>query len=78
MSQRKELIMQEDCPRFVAAVRALGKTRLERAAALKTDAKTVDRLLKRFPKPLAPFLAQPHLLRALADDLETRLSTGQN
>lgn len=70
--------MQEECPTFVAAVRALGRTRLDRATALQTDAKTVDRLIQRLPKSLAPFRAQPHLLRILADDLEKHLSTGQN
>lgn len=69
--------MQEECPTFVAAVRALGRTRLERAAALQTDPKNIDRLLKRLPKSLAPFRAQPHLLRVLADDLERQLDTDQ-
>lgn len=70
--------MQEECPSFVAAVRALGRTRHDRAAALQTDAKTVDRLIRRLPKQFAPFRAQPHLLRALADDLEKLQSPGQN
>ena len=70
--------MQEECPTFIAAVRALGRTRHERAAALQTDPKTVDRLLQRLPKQFAPFRAHPQLLRALADDLEKHLSTGQN
>ena len=70
--------MQEECPTFVAAVRALGKTRLDRAAVLRTDPKTIDRLLQRLPKQFAPFRAQPHLLRILADDLEKHLNTGQN
>lgn len=70
--------MQDECPAFVAAVRALGKTRLDRAAALQADAKTIDRLLQRLPKQFAPFRAQPHLLRILADDLEKHLDTGQN
>lgn len=70
--------MQEECPTFVAAVRALGRTRHDRAAALQTDPKTVDRLLRRLPKQFAPFRAQPQLLRLLADDLEKSLSPGQN
>lgn len=68
--------MLEECPTFTAAVRALGKTRTERAAALRTDPKNIDRLLKRLPKSLIPFRAQPHLLRILADDLEKHLDTG--
>lgn len=70
--------MQEECPTFAAAVKALGKTRMERAAALETDPKNIDRLLKRLPKSLTPFRRQPHLLRLLADDLEKHLSPGQN
>lgn len=70
--------MPEECPTFTAAVKALGRTRMERATALQTDPKNIDRLLKRLPKSLAPFRAQPHLLRLLADDLERHLSTGQN
>lgn len=64
--------MQDEYPSFVAAVRALGKTRHERADKLETSPKTVDRLLKRLPEPLEPLLRQPHLLRALADDIERR------
>lgn len=78
MDERKELTMQEECPTFAAAVKALGKTRMERAAALQSDPKYIDRLLKRMPKSFIPFRTQPHLLRLLADDLEKRLSTTQN
>lgn len=70
--------MQQEYPSFVAAVRALGKTRQQRADALAVNPKRVDRLLKRLPEALTPFLAQPHLLRLLADDLERHSSTDQN
>lgn len=69
--------MQEECPTFAAAVKALGKNRMERAAALDTNPKHIDRLLKRFPKTLKPFRHQPHLLRLLADDLERLLPSDQ-
>ena len=57
-------------PKFAAAVLALGETRPERAARLDVNPKTVDRLLRRLPRDLKPFQRAPHLLRALADDLE--------
>lgn len=69
--------MKEECPNFVAAVMALGKTRRKRAEMLQTSPKTVDRLMERLPKPLEIFQHQPHLLRILADDLE-RLNTTPN
>lgn len=78
MDERKEKTVQEECPTFAAAVKALGKNRMERAAALDTNPKNVDRLLKRLPKTLAPFRQQPHLLRLLADDLERLLPPAQN
>lgn len=65
--------MQDLYPSFTAALRALGKTRHERARALGTNPKTIDRLLKRLPQPLEAFRTQPHLLRLLADDLERQL-----
>lgn len=58
-------------PRFAQALLALGETRPERAARLDVDPKTVDRLLQRLPRDLKPFCKAPHLLRALADDLES-------
>lgn len=67
--------MEQKYPGFTAALRALGKTRRERATKLQTDPKTVDRLFARLPKPLAILCAQPHLLRALADDLEAKTDT---
>ena len=66
--------MEQECPGFVAAVKALGKTRRERAAKLQTSAKTVDRLFDRLPESIKIFRTQPHLLRALADDFERQLS----
>lgn len=65
--------MEQDCPTFAAAVKALGKTRHERAAKLKTSPKTIDRFLDRLPESMKPFRYQPHLLRALADDLDKLL-----
>ena len=70
--------MEQECPGFAAAVKALGKTRRERAAKLKTSAKTIDRLLDRLPESMLPFKRQPHLLRALADDFERILSSAQD
>lgn len=67
--------MEQEYPGFAAAVRALGKTRSERAAKLQTSAKTVDRLLDRLPESIKPLCAQPHLLRALADDLDAKTAT---
>lgn len=57
-------------PTFAQAVLELGETRPARAARLKVDPKTIDRLLQRLPRDLTPFKNEPHLLRALADDLE--------
>lgn len=67
--------MEQECPNFTAAVRALGATRRARAAQLKCDPKTVDRLMDRLPESLKIFRARPDLLRALADDLERLLDT---
>lgn len=57
-------------PKLAEELLALGSTRLERAARLDVDPKTVDRLLQRLPRDLKPFKHAPQLLRALADDLE--------
>lgn len=70
--------MAQEYPGFVAAVKALGKTRRERAAKLETSAKTIDRMLSRLPESMKPFKAQPHLLRALADDLDRLLNSTQD
>jgi hypothetical protein len=78
MNERKEPTMQEECPTFAAAVKALGKTRRERAAKLQTSPKTIDRLLDRLPESMKPFRMQPHLLRALADDLDRLLHSTQD
>lgn len=62
--------MEQEYPGFCAAVKALGKTRRERAAKLQTSPKTVDRLFDRLPESIKIFRTQPHLLRILADDFE--------
>lgn len=62
--------MEQQYPGLAAAIMALGKTRRERAAKLQSNPKTIDRLLDRLPESMRPFLAQPYLLRVLADDLE--------
>lgn len=66
--------MEREYPGLAAAIRALGKTRRERATKLKTTPKTVDRLLYRLPESIKPFCAQPHLLRILADEIERNLA----
>lgn len=57
-------------PCLANALLALGTTRLERAQRLNVNPKTLDRLLDRLPAAMRPFEQAPHLLRALADDLE--------
>lgn len=57
-------------PNFAQALLDLGETRPARAARLDVDPKTLDRFLWRLPRALKPFKNAPHLLRALADDLE--------
>ncbi len=57
-------------PAFARAVLELGETRPARASRLAVDPKTIDRWLQRLPRDLEPFRNAPHLLRALADDLE--------
>lgn len=66
--------MEQEYPGFAAAVKALGKTRRERATKLQTSAKTVDRLLDRLPESIKIFRAQPHLLRILADEFEREVA----
>lgn len=57
-------------PTFAQALLELGDTRPARAARLDVDPKTLDRILVRLPRALRPFKNAPHLLRALAEDLE--------
>lgn len=66
--------MEQEYPGLAAAIKALGKTRRERAAKLQTTPKTVDRLLYRLPESIKPLCAQPHLLRILADEIERNLA----
>ncbi len=58
-------------PSFAQALLELGETRPARAARLDVNPKTLDRILMRLPRALQPFKNAPHLLRALADDLES-------
>jgi hypothetical protein len=62
-------------PLFTEAIKALGNSRAERAQVLAVDEKTVDRLMRRLPRPMRAFENAPHLLRALADDMENQRST---
>jgi hypothetical protein len=56
--------------RFQAALRELGANDTERATALGVkNGKTVERLRRRLPAPLHPFVRNPQLLQALLDDL---------
>ena len=61
-------------PRLAEAVYALGRTRQERADKLGSSAKTLDRIIDDLPIQFRLFEKAPHLLRALAEDLEA-LST---
>lgn len=57
-------------PNFREALMELGETHADIARKLNTSQKTVDRLRKALPKQLKQFERAPHLLRALADDME--------
>lgn len=64
----------EQFPTLRAAIHGLGETHAERQAQLGVrNTRQVERLLRRLPYPMAPFLtgkAAPRLLRALLADLE--------
>lgn len=55
---------------FYAALLALGKDDVERAAALHTSYKSFKRLKQRLPMQVGTLCNAPSLLRALADDAE--------
>lgn len=60
--------MTKAYPTFYAALIALGKTDVERAAKLGISYKSIKRLKERIPEPVLKL--EPALLRALADDIE--------
>jgi hypothetical protein len=58
-------------PSVLAALKELGETDKDKAAALGVQStKTVERLRRRLPAALKPFIAEPRLLRALLADLD--------
>jgi hypothetical protein len=73
---KDSIIPTEQFPEFRKAVLALGTTHEERRVQLGvTSTKTVERLLRRLPSPLAPLINSPaaaRLLRALLSDIEQR------
>lgn len=62
--------MTKTYPTFYAALMALGKNDVERAARLGISYKSIKRLKERIPEPVLTFDQAPALLRALADDME--------
>lgn len=69
--------MTKAYPTFYAALMALGKTDVERAAKIGISYKTIKRLKERIPEPVLSFDQVPDLLRALADDMEAMLAEQQ-
>jgi len=58
-------------PTVLATLKELGETDKDKAAALGVQStKTVERLRRRLPAALKPFIVEPRLLRALLADLE--------
>lgn len=63
----------QDYPTFLAALKELGETDRDKAAAIGVQSiKTVERLRRRLPAALRPFVNEPRLLRALLADVEQR------
>lgn len=60
----------EDFPSVLAALEDLGPTDRARAAILSQSTKTIERLRRRLPASLRPFINEPRLLRALLADIE--------
>lgn len=61
----------QDYPTLMTTLESLGKTDKERAVALDVQAtKTIERLRRRLPAAIKPFIIEPRLLRALLADLE--------
>jgi hypothetical protein len=67
-------ISSDEFPVTLALIQSLGGTDVERAAELDVKTpKTVERMRKRLPAQMWPFLRSrhaPRLLRALLEDLE--------
>lgn len=60
-------------PALLAALKELGPTDRERAEEMGVGSiKTVERLRRRLPAALKPFVTEPRLLRALLTDLERK------
>jgi hypothetical protein len=60
-------------PTLLATIKELGLTDRERAAEMGvTSTKTVERIRRRLPAALKPFVTEPRLLRALLADLERK------
>lgn len=61
----------QDFPSVLAALKSLGETDKDKAAALGVGStKTIERLRRRLPAALKPFITEPRLLRALLSDIE--------
>jgi hypothetical protein len=61
----------QDFPTVLAALKELGGTDRDKAAALGVQStKTIERLRQRLPAALKPFIAEPRLLRALLADID--------
>ena len=74
MKESNYLMPTDEFPSLRAAIEGLGTTHEERRRKLNVNSKKhVQRILKRLPGPLAPFVkseAAPILLRALLADIE--------
>lgn len=70
------MIPTDEFPELLAALRGLGANHEERRLALGVGStKYVERILRRLPEPMAPFIrsaAAPVLLRALLADIERK------
>lgn len=78
ISNEAPMIPTDEFPELLAALRALGTNHEERRQALGVGStKYVERILRRLPEPLAPFVrgpAAPALLRALLRDIEQKVA----
>ena len=67
------ILRSQDFPEFLEALKALGETDKDKAAALGVQStKTIERLRRRLPSAFRPFVSEPRLLRALLNDLERK------
>lgn len=63
----------QDFPTVLATLKMLGETDKAKADALGVGStKTIERLRRRLPSALKPFIVEPRLLRALLSDIEKK------